>query len=485
MALTRRQFIQRTGMFAAGSFLGPSLFRNPLLQKALADTIGDRYFVVIFLDGGNDGQNTVVPITGALRPWYETARGTGAGGLRLPVAKSILTDGTMLDPNTGGQIGLHPGLQGIMDLYSLGKVAVVQGCGYPDYNLSHDVSANIWETADPLGANGYGTGWMGRYLGANYTPSQIPAVCVRNAIGGEFQTNLTSVLAINQLENFGFPYDAWFNEDDPFKRDAFDNLCLEAIGSPVGAIDNLGNGGRATLLSSESYPALHYDYSENPLTKRPAFDALYEALDNSTANALREVAKMIYGVERGVPNVNARFFELRNGGYDTHSDQGADEDNGQHYVLHREIGDAIKVFYDDCADMGVADKVCVMVWSEFSRRIEQNDNGTDHGSQGPMFVIGGKVNGGVYGNHPNIEPIAIDDEGNTPYSQSATNGFRSTDFRDVYGSILKHWLNMPPATISAAVLPADAAPIGEEDNYWTQPNFDLSKDGGVTKLFIP
>jgi uncharacterized protein (DUF1501 family) len=190
MALTRRQFIKRTGMFAAGSFLGPSLFRNPLLQKVLADTIGDRYFVVIFLDGGNDGQNTVVPITGALRPWYETARLTGAGGLRLPDTKSLLTNGTMIDPNTGGQLGLHPGLQGLMDLYSLGKVAVIQGCGYPDYNLSHDVSGNIWETADPLGANGYGTGWMGRYLAANYGPTEIPAVCVRSSIGGEFLTNL-------------------------------------------------------------------------------------------------------------------------------------------------------------------------------------------------------------------------------------------------------------------------------------------------------
>ena len=257
------------------------------------------------------------------------------------------------------------------------------------------------------------------------------------------------------------------------------------MGNPVGLIDALGNGGRATLLSSESYPGLHTDYSEDPVLNRSAFDAQYEALDNSTANGLREVAKIIYGVERGVPNVNARFFELRNGGYDTHSDQGSDPDDGQHYILHRELGDAIEVFYNDCADMGVADKVCIMVWSEFSRRIEQNETGTDHGSQGPMFVIGGKVNGGIYGNHANIEPSAIDDEGNTVYSQDPLNGFRSTDFRDVYGTILKHWLNMPPATIAASVLPADNVPPAEANNYWTQPNFDLSNDGGVTKLFNP
>ncbi len=119
--------------------------------------------------------------------------------------------------------------------------------------------------------------------------------------------------------------------------------------------------------------------------------------------------------------------------------------------------------------MGVADKVCTVVWSEFSRRIEQNDNGTDHGSQGPMFIIGDGVNGGVYGNHPNIYPLALDQDGNTEYTQNA-NPFRSTDFRDVYGTVLKHWLNMDHGTILGSVLPIDS---GDPAYYWTQENFDL------------
>jgi hypothetical protein len=100
-----------------------------------------------------------------------------------------------------------------------------------------------------------------------------------------------------------------------------------------------------------------------------------------------------------------------------------------------------------------------------------------------MFVIGGKVNGGIYGNHANIDPLAIDDEGNTVYSQAALNGFRSTDFRDVYGTILKHWLNMPAATISASVLPADSAPLGDEDKLLDAAELRFVHDGGVTKLF--
>ena len=124
---------------------------------------------------------------------------------------------------------------------------------------------------------------------------------------------------------------------------------------------------------------------------------------------------------------------------------------------------------DDLTDMGAADKVVVLVWSEFSRRVNQNDNGTDHGSQGPMFVVGGLVNGGVYGNHPNINQAAQDDDGNTVYSQAA-GSFRSTDFRDVYGTILKHWLCMSPTDISSYVLPLDSGPAG---TYWTSANFDM------------
>lgn len=118
--------------------------------------------------------------------------------------------------------------------------------------------------------------------------------------------------------------------------------------------------------------------------------------------------------------------------------------------------------------MGVENKVLIMDYSEFARRIEQNDNGTDRGSQGPVFVIGGAVNGGVYGNHPDIS--GTDGNGNTVYSQNA-NPYRSTDFRDIYGTILKHWLNIPTATINSFILPTDTIP--DPVNYWTVANFDM------------
>jgi uncharacterized protein (DUF1501 family) len=368
----------------------------------------------------------------------------------------------MLDPNTGAQLGFHPGLAGINALYEQGKVAVVQGCGYPDFNLSHDVSSSIWETGDPLGSGG--NGWMGRYLlAAAYGSTDIPAVSIRSSIAREYAQTGTSVLAIRRLRRFGFPFDLDYEDDETLKRDAFNALYGNATGSNPPVLNLLGSGGTATLVSADAYPPLHDTYQQ----ERPTWDVMYDDLDTSTADDLREIAKIIYGVANGAPNVDARFFELRNSGYDTHSNQGGAETDGQHYGLHKEVGDAIKLFYDDLADMqpGLENKVTMMLWSEFSRRIPQNDNGTDHGGQGPMFVMGGSVNGGVYGNHPNINPAALNEDGNTVYSQSGS--FRSTDIRDVYGSIMKGWLQLPDP---APLFPLDA---GNAADYWTVANFDL------------
>lgn len=465
MSISRRQFLTRSGFVAAGGLLGRSLFGSVFAGSALAQTIGDRYFVVLFLDGGNDGLNTITPIAngaqGGIRAAYENARRSGSGGLRL--ASSALLDAGMVDAPTGTPIGFHPGLAGLKNLYSLGKVAVIQGCGYPEPNLSHDESRRIWETARLYGGS---AGWVGRYLAANYGGADIPAVNIQSWISGDFANDATSVLTVERLDRFDFPYGASGSERTA-RRAALLGLCAEASSSGLETLEYIGNNTRATIVASDSYPPLHGLY----VADRPGWNDNYDALGTETAQNLREVAKILYGVRNGVPNVNARLFQLRNTGYDTHSDQGGAQPDGQHTQLHREVGDALELFYADCADMGLANKVLVLVWSEFSRRVLQNENGTDHGSQGPVFVIGGAVNGGVYGSHPDIREASLED-GNSPYSQAGTFGvtpYRSTDFRDVYGTILRRWLGMPAPQV-AALLPADT---GDPATRWTSPNFNL------------
>ncbi len=491
MAITRRQFMQRSGLVAASSLLGPRLFGHPLVRRAFAGspTIGDRYLVVIFLDGGNDGLNTVIPVDGALRPAYEAARSTGGGGIRIVpgVADMIGLD------SSGSRLALHPGLNvpadffpngagagGLTSLYGLGHVAVVQGAGYPAYSLSHAESRVIWQTGSPLNPSD-GSGWVGRHLAYDgyYEATDIPGVNIADSIAGEFKQSKTSVLAVRDLAGFTFPFDGDYPSDIAAKQAAFLALTGEAVAGAQPRAVYLANTGAATLNSSVAYQ----DLSQTYVNDRGTFNQMYQdaGRGRSAARDLREVAKVIYGVQSGAPNVSTRFFQLSNGGYDTHSDQGGAVPNGQHFGLHAELGAALRVFHEDLSDMGVWDDVCVVVWSEFSRRIEQNGNGTDHGSQGPMFVIGGKVNGGVYGNHPNIDALALDDNGNTEYTQSA-NPFRSTDFRDVYGTVLKHWVNMPAGDVGA-VLPADS--IGDPAHYWETQSFDLKRGSDDADMFQP
>ena len=488
MAITRRQFIGRASLATAGTLFGPQLFRNPFLSQALASTIGDRYFIVLFLDGGNDGLNTIIPVTGGLRSPYEDNRKTGAGGLRIanPLVPAVGPGApAFIDPNTGSQLGFHPGLAKIRDMYEHGMVSVVQGCGYPEYSLSHQVSRSIWERGSPF--DSLGTGWMGRYLAApssGYIGSDIPAVNIGNSVSGEYNQSATSVLVFNRLSDFGFPYDPSFADDSAAKDILFNALCGNAGATAHPFMQNLSGTGTSTLTATQQYPVLHDDY----IADRQSWSDMYAdenvpGLDTSTARGFREIAKVIYGGARGaIPaNLQARLFELRNGGYDTHSNQGAEETKGDHFRLHQEVAESINLFYQDLADMAsgasvgsglydLPNKVTVMVFSEFSRRIEQNDDGTDHGSQGPVFVIGGAnaLNGGIYGNH--IDIANTDGDGNSIYSQDNLDGFRSTDFRDVYGTIMKHWLGLANP---AALFPLDSTLglVGPE--YWNTANFNL------------
>jgi len=465
MGITRRQFLQRGSLVAAGGLLGSNFLPGPFARAARADSIGNRFFISIFLNGGNDGLNTVTPLEngsiGALRTAYDGARFSGAGGLQLSYA-DLLPTAIGLDPGTATPLALHPGLARLKALYDLGKVAVVQGCGYPLPNLSHDASTRKWQTATPLGPMP-SQGWIGQFLANNYGTLDIPAVTTARTIAGELKQSSTSVLGIDRAESFGFPYDSAVNSDNPAKDLAVSALYTDAQVSDQDLLQRVGDIGMSTYNATKLYPQLHTDY----LGQRPSWYDQYSTNLTSMKRNLRDVAKYIYGVLNG--KIASRVFQVSNGGYDTHSNQGAAAPTDGQYLLHQEVAEAVELFYYDVEDMGVADQVCLIIWSEFGRRVQQNaNNGTDHGTQAPMFVIGGAVQGGVYGNHPNINSGALAG-GNTVYSQAPGDPYRSTDFRDVYGTILKHWFDVPDPS---SYLPLDGAAL-DPNKYWRNADFDM------------
>jgi len=470
MPITRRQFLKRTGVATAGVLAAPGLFGNPLVRRAMAETIGNKYLIVLFLDGGNDGLNTVTPAgnaLGNLRDAYYDARDS----IRL-TDSMLSTTGIGDDPNTNTPLALHPGLIGLKNLYDThNAVAVVQGCGYPDYSLSHEEARIIWQTGTPHVQQP--NGWVGRHLMQEYGLFDIPGISISSTVPLEFRQVGTNVLAVNRLSSFRFPYDSRYNSDNPAKAAAFQALHQSAVASGHGLSEIVGSVGDITLQATINFQTLHGNWNTNRAQAiQDAYSDSIESYGGGTATRLREISKLIYGVEQGQPGVDSHFFWLNNGGYDTHSDQGTNGANQQHFSLHREVGDAIEVFYNDMIDLGVEDRVCIVVWSEFSRRIDQNESGTDHGSQGPMFVIGGGVTGGIYGNHPDIRQDSLDGQGNTEYTQSANpaDPYVSTDFRDVFGTVLKHWVGMSQGDV-AALLPTDGDP--DPVHYWNTANFDM------------
>jgi len=315
--MDRRRFLARTGWLTAGAVLGPGLFSNRLVRGALAAQ-GDRYLVSLVLDGGNDGLNTIVPMTdgaGSLRSDYEIARTGGVGGLRLsvdgqnPLLPLSVAGISGRDPNTDAELGMHPGLGGLVPgaieasgdpgfgglhaLWSAGKVAVVQGCGFPDYNLSHDEARRVFHTANPRGVSSLATsGWLGRTLAGpsgGFGPTDVPALNLRDAVAGEFRQHATSVAAARRLSDFTMPRDVSAYSSDQAAKFAAIQALYSAQSDRPGPWRELGDAGTATFRCMDVFPAASRQY----LADRAAWSAGYDKMGLGTGRDLREVAKAI------------------------------------------------------------------------------------------------------------------------------------------------------------------------------------------------
>ncbi len=368
----------------------------------------DRILVVVQMSGGNDGLNSVVPFGS---DDYYRARP------QIGIAAPGKENGALaLDQKAG--VGLHPNLKGLKDLYDDGKLAVVQGVGYPNPNRSHFASMDIWHTAQ---RSGRGDGWIGRYV--DCTCNGSPAADAQVAIGRSAPLAMIGTTA-KPVSFEDARLFQWMGKELPGSLERPYDLMNRA--GPLGGVDP---GSQAAFLMRTALDAqLSSDRIRTAIGRTP----LVAYPGSRLATQLRAVGAMIRD------DLNTRVYYVSQTGFDTHSNQ-----QGAHGNLMRELSEAIVAFQADLKAQGNDSRVVTMVFSEFGRRVKQNaSGGTDHGTAAPMFVLGSPVKGGLHGEHPSMTDL---DNGDLKFT---------TDFRSVYATILDKWMVAPSKTVLGGAYPA-------------------------------
>jgi uncharacterized protein (DUF1501 family) len=409
MPTTRREFIKRSAGAVAVGVVMPQIWLSG--ARAQSANPNRRIFVVIQLGGGNDGLNTVIPYTdsryASLRP-------------NLAFKDSELKDeqgqSTILD----GAFGLHPALTEIKKMYDDGNVAIVLGVGYPEANLSHFLSTDIWHTANPNG--GQGDGWLGKYADQKLAgESGLSAVSIGGTLPKALFGDMVVVPSIGSFAAYNYLTDPRYPGDRPNQLSTF-NAGYARVFTPGTFLAALDNTGLDAVSGAAQVQAAVAGYSSS---------VVYPA-NNPLAAGMKMLAQLV----TTIPEAELLYVQM--GGFDNHSSQIAspngqpDKLAGDHSQLLRNFSEAVRAFYDDMSEHGLADNVVMMSWSEFGRRPNENASfGTDHGTAAPMFVIGNPVAGGFYGVQPSLAPTALDQAGNLQFT---------VDFRAVYATILERWL---------------------------------------------
>lgn len=396
--LTRRQFIRQSGgALAATAFLPPFLARLTDLVREGRGRTGphgdDTVLVVVQMSGGNDGLNTVVPYGLDGYPEARPTLGIESGTV-LPLSDTI---------------GLHPAMAELHERYRAGEVAIIQGVGYENPSLSHFRSMDVWHTADP--DNSRTSGWLANYLASAGVADSNPiyAASVTGGLSPALYGEGVTVPAIAGLEAYRFRTDRRY-PDDREQRLALASMVysLDYTARPLEA--HVARTAVSAIASSERVQVATAGYS-SPVDY-PRFPL---------AGSLKTVAQLMAG------DLGTRIYYVAFGGFDTHSAQ-----PDQHARLLAGFASSVDAFFQDVAQMGKEEQVLLMTFSEFGRRVNENGSqGTDHGTAGPMFLIGPRVKGGLYGEHPSLKDL--DRNGNLKFG---------VDFRAVYGTALEGWLGV-------------------------------------------
>lgn len=382
--------------YSVRAFTGHSTLMQSLL---LPPTDTDHVLVIVQLNGGNDGLNTVIPVS-TYGDYYNART-----NIAIPQNKILPLDNYSLS-------GLHPSMTGLQAMYNEGKLAILQAVGYPSPNFSHFRATDIWMSGSDS-STVLTTGWAGRYLNVEYPnyPDGYPNNSMPDPLAIQIGS-VTSLTCQGPVVNMGMSI------TDPT---SFYNL-VNGIPDPA---PNSPMGYELSYIRDVANHTNQYAQRVKTAATAVTQQAAYPA-NNSLADQLKIVARLIKG------GLKTRIYMVSYGGFDTHASQvvTTDTTTGVHANLLSNVSNAIKAFTDDLYYLGVQDRVIGMTFSEFGRRIKSNaSGGTDHGAAAPMFIFGKNVTRGVFGTNPAI-PTTVTVNDNIPFQY---------EFRSVYASILQNW----------------------------------------------
>jgi uncharacterized protein (DUF1501 family) len=400
------------GLVGIGATL-PNFLVHTALAGPQTKGTGHRILVLVEMSGGNDGPSALVPY--AMDGYHRLRKVTR------------ISEQQVLRLND--EVGLNPNLRPFKELFDQGKFAALPGVCYPNPNYSHEQAMYIWHSGDPTrrlnvydpasaGAGGGGrsdaVGWIGRYADQVFKNAADvqPTIAVGNP-GSRFwlmEARERNYVNISDPAAFGFRYgqsDALYqrlNAVDAARQNKIDDL--EYITHTV------------TQANSTS------ERVQEAATRAKGNTAGYPA--SELGKSLRTVGALIGG------GISSRVFYVRQGGYDTHAGQ-----RGRHDSLMADLANSIAAFHRDLTSQGNADRVLLTTFSEFGRTVaENNSQGTDHGSAGPMFMVGNGIKAGVHGHHPSYE-----------FFNPQGHFIPTHDFRSVYAAVLEKWLGTPSEPI--------------------------------------
>lgn len=445
--MNRRKFLNRLSLagaapFALNGFPMQVMSNTKPLQKLASLSTNDRVLIILQLHGGNDGLNMLIPVSEY--DLYYFRRPNIAIPARNSNRRYIPLDPTL---PLADQVGLHPDMIGVKQLYDQGKVRVVQGVSYENNNGSHFRGQDILLMGG--GSDDYlGSGWIGRFLEETYAPliypTDFPNTEMLDPLALEFGNDIS--LVFHQSDQI--PTSISINNPNQFfdlvtELEGFEDLeGADPRGIPPEALNNSPYGKELNWIldleqKSDDYAERLkqvYDIGDSLSTnvvypETYPFSAPSGISRNRLAGQLQVIAKLLSG------GCQTKVFLVKIGGFDTHASQVTNYDTtmGNHAALLYHISSTMKAFQDDLKARGVEERVLSMTTSEFGRRIFSNGSfGTDHGTGAPMFLFGKGVNPGVSGTVPNLNRNNVE---------------LQYDYRQIYSTILKDWFEVDASLV--------------------------------------